>query len=315
VVTVGESIIATAPLRWVKSAALGALTDSIDRDARLVLKGGLEKFAADGRDYNAIRTDPEAMRAAIREYGLLQETASRFKEDDEGKRAVEDVVIDIAGNFTRAQLEGIAENRQAIAQADQHLADLGGKLEDYWKDTGKALDGLKNDLVAANDTANRTGAVVEKLLKDNKVTTEQLQILSDVMFRQASPQERLNMLKCGYLKSAVKSKTITDPQYQAVFAATEAEVSRQELTGTVNNVVNKIDNIGNIARSLGISSPVLDTSITVADSGSKVVGDVLRGDFLGALSGVTGLFGGLFGGHRDPAAERHKQLMDFLTGC
>jgi hypothetical protein len=97
-------------------------------------------------------------------------------------------------------------------------------------------------------------------------------------------------------------------EYDELVQATEADAKRERVQAQMSQIVNTFGQVTQIASNLGIDVPGLNEAATIAGTANTVINDVMGGDYVGALVGVTGLFG-----HRpDPEALFRQQLMHYL---
>ena len=84
----------------------------------------------------------------------------------------------------------------------------------------------------------------------------------------------------------------------------EAEI--QETLKSIGSVVENANTALKIANDLRLDVPEeVGTAVSIASAGFSAFANFASGNYLGAVSSITGLFGG----QKDPEAERHKQMM------
>ena len=88
----------------------------------------------------------------------------------------------------------------------------------------------------------------------------------------------------------------------------QAQKQKEELIAESANVVNVARQVQGILSNLGIHDPVINKAVEVSSVAQSALSAALTGNWLGAISSITSLFGGGV----DPEAERLAQIMGYL---
>lgn len=305
VTTGGSSLVATTGVRWVKRQALDALTDKIVSDARDSLAGGIRDYVqTQGLDYESLRTkSPNEIKATLDQVAVFKGMKDKLAGDTAGQEILDKTAIDLVVNTSKSTLDQVAQTQQEVTRAQAEVTDLAHSLSRYIGQTKSRLDDLSSSLDDANTAVAAANQSIQTLEKETAQNTEKLQMIGGFMFGHATARERLMMLNSGFMKDG-----LSNTEFKPLKSATEADAKREKLVADMNNVVNQFNKVGKIAQDLNIDIPGLSEGLTIANAATTVISDVMSGDFLGAIGGVTGLFGS----RPDPLAEFRRQLFNYL---
>ena len=121
--------------------------------------------------------------------------------------------------------------------------------------------------------------------------------------------DSLNSLKVTTENNAQQLRAVSDgKQLNHLKTVIAGEQKREKLVSDIGRMVSTFNSIGQIAKNLGVGGD-LAPALSAASEIGRVVSNIVSVDYLGAIVGISGLFGG---GGKDPAAERHAQLMSYL---
>jgi hypothetical protein len=305
VVTAGESIIATSGVRYVKNKGLAVLTDKLDEDARKVLATDLKSYEQQHKlNYESLRTKSESeIRESLNNLGAIRDMKELLGDDPNASDAVDKAVIGFIRDTQKATLDKLAETRQQSEQTRGELRALSQSVTEYRNNVGAELHSLSDSISDTQSAVDQAQASLDALKKETEGNSQQLAVVGEFMYGRATAQERLQMLDANYLRDKLPGDAWTHLR-----EATVAEAKREKLMSDVAQVVGDLSQVAQIANNLGIHSPELNQAVRFATTAQSAVSNVLQGNYLGALVGITGLFGG----NSDPEAEFHKQLMSYL---
>jgi hypothetical protein len=308
VVTAGESILATSGVRYVKNQALGALTSRMDADAQKVLATRISTFEKQHKlDYEQLKhLSEKQMIQQLDNLGILNDLKSNLTDDKGASGEIDKAVVRFITNTEKATLHKLSQNEAEVAKTKAELKNLSGQVQSFISDTNSQLQSLSQSLGETQAAVESAKASLGALQEETQHHAEQLAVINDFMFRRASAGERLRMLEAGYLTNQLPKKTLDD-----LTDATRADAKREKVMNDVSTVIATVSQFSKIASTLGFQPPeALQNAITYASTAQSAVNDVLQGNYLGAIVGVTGLFGG---GQDANAAFQH-QLMSYLAG-
>lgn len=309
VTTGGSSLLATTGVRWVKRVALDGLAAKIDEDAKASLAGGIDKLIKDdGLDYETLRGEsPDEIKMALDKVDEFKSMEDKLAGDPGGQSVLEKAAIDLIVATDKGTLDQLAETQQDVATTQGQLTDLAHSVSQYMNDTTNSLQELNGGVATANQSISEAQDAIASLSKQTDANSQDLGRIQSFMFGQASAQQRKLMLDSGFMGDLKESNPTA---FDALQQETDAAAQREQLVGEMNHVVQQFDDVGKIAQNLGIDIPGLPEVLTVANTADTVVSDIAGGDYLGAIVGITGLFGH----HTDPLEAFQKQLFGYLDG-
>lgn len=299
----GSSIVATSAVRWVKNEAISGLRNKLEEDCQEILAHSIKRFTTDrGLTYEALQNkNPQEIKAVLDTAGVLSEIKGKLAGDPKAQEIVERATIDALKNTSKATLDIVSQNTNDIAATQDNLAKVSKGFSRYQEKTEKALTEVN---VKLDEVQVAVGAAQNSLSELQEATagnTEQLRMVSGFLYNKASAQEKLLMLRSGYLQ-----KTLGPNNLSILIKTVEVQVKKENLVADIGKMVSTFNQIGQIADSLGVKG--LGPAIAAANAVGGAVTNLVSGNYLGAIVSVTGLFGG----KKDPEAERHQQLMNFL---
>ncbi len=303
--TGGSAILATSAVRWVKNVAMDELRSKADENSRKLLAANIDRFRDDkGLDYESLqKKEPKEIKEALDSLQLLSDIQTTLGGDSQAQGIVEAAVIDTIINTDKIELERLAQHGADIEATKNGLTDIGRQLSDYTKKTDLSLTNISkkiSDTQSALDAANDALSSLKDTTKNN---TQQIQAVSEMLFSKASPSEKLMMLQSGHLKDS-----LDENQRKELITVITGQQKKEQLLSDINNVVSTFNSIGQIAKNLGVGGDLIP-AISTASAVAGVVSNIVSQNYLGAIVGVSGLFGK---SPADPASERHKQLLDFI---
>jgi hypothetical protein len=313
IATGGSSELAMMGVRWVKQQALDSLAAKIKTDAGKSLAAGIDDLVQkQGLDYDTLSNeaqngDVDQVKEKLDQVPAFIEMEKKLADDPAGQQILEHAAIDLLANTTKAELDSDAQNQQDIATTQQQLTDLAHSVSQYMDDTNKTLTGLTSGLDMANQSISEAQMAISSLAKQTDANSQDISRIENFMFGQATAQQRKLMLDGGFMSDLQES---SPEAFNALKEETDAAAQREQLVSQMNHMVQQFDDIGQIAKNLGIDIPGLPEALAVANTADTVISDVVGGDYLGAIVGITGLFGS----HTDPLQAFKQQLFGYLDG-
>jgi hypothetical protein len=305
--TGGAALIATAGVRYAKNKGLNYVMEKIEDDQRKFLAANLNSFEKQsGLKFDVLsKKNPQEIIQAIDKVDAFKAMKDKLGDDPKAKALFENSIIDTIKNVQKSTLLKVAANTGDIKKLETQMVSMNRNFSQYIDQTNTALSSLSNQLGETQVAIEKANKAIDDLRKDTTKNTQQLQALTEVAFSKGSAQDRLILLEGGYLKDVLNETDLA-----TLKDSVKSQAKKEELVAQMNNVVNKFNQVSQIATNIGIKLPdEINQAIAFADTASKAVSSIMSGDYLGAIVGITGLFGPP---RPDPAAERHKQLMNFL---
>jgi hypothetical protein len=308
VVTGGmPAILAGSSLGYVKTKAMGALGEEVDRNAKIFLAGHLNKFTADnGLDYEQLRRsgDPDKIRAAIDKNGLLNDAIARMAGDPVAAETLRAAVVHNIQTTQKATLDQIKATNANVAEAQTKLLKVAQDLRTYTTNVTRSVESLQGRASALEAAMQSSQNAIESLTKRTASNAKDLRIVGDVLFSQSPPAQKLQLLRAdfyGDMNSESKKDLITQ---------LEGEVKKQKFVEGMQDVVGTVNSISTIAKNLNLNlGPDVDRAISLGNVASQAVTAYLSGNPVAAVAAVSSLFGR---GAKDPAAARHAAMMLYL---
>lgn len=299
-------LVGAAGVKFVKDQGISMLTDKIVKDQTKLLASNIDKFKkSQGLDYESLRAKkPENILNDLNKIEVFRNMREKMSDDPKARQLFDASLVDALLATTKSELEAIKKNKADIKDIDKKVAANTRQISNYVNKTNSALDQLSGQLGKTQQAVDKANVAIEKLQKDVGGNTEQLQVISDIMYSKETASNRLIMLKGGYLKNV-----LPEDKRNTLIESMEAQANREKVVSEFSNVMGEFNKVGQIANNLKIKSKDLDTVLEVGNAASNVANSLIKGDYLGALVGITGLFAEP---RPDPAVERHKQMMDFL---
>ncbi len=150
---------------------------------------------------------------------------------------------------------------------------------------------------------------VDVLQSEVRTNSENVGILKDYIFSNADVDGKIRLLDSGLLNN-----DLTESKRDALEKQLKALKAKQDLQKDIKNYLNKAQHITTILSNVGFDSEIVQKAndlINIGNTAMSAFTAYSSGDVIGSIATVSGLFGGR--GKSDPAAKRHKQIMDKLN--
>lgn len=308
VMTAGmPAILAGSSLGYVKTKAMGLLSDEVDRNARIFLAMHLDKFTADnGMGYEALRADGSAakIREGIDKNGLLNETIASMAGDPVAAETLRAAVVRNIQTTQKSTLDQIAATNANVSDAQAKLIKVSKDLHTYTDNISKSMKNLDVRATDLENAMRSSQKAIESLTQRTASNSKDLRIVGDVLFSQSPPAQKLQLLRADFYGEM-------DPENKRdLITQLEGEVKKEKFIQGMQSVVGNINSIGTIAKNLNIDlGPDVDQAISLGNVAAQAVTAYLSGNPLAAVAAVSSLFGG---GASDPDASRHAAMMAYL---
>ena len=201
-----------------------------------------------------------------------------------------------------------------IAKLDTEFSRFANFVDEEFKKANARFDNHERRLVDLEaDVGGLEVAVGEMRTQIGRLGRNQ-DLIADFVFTRMTPAERVGALESGLLDGRIqcpKDAPACDKNVvrTAMIARYSKEAQIQETLKSIGGVVVDANTSLKIANDLGLDVPKeISTAVNVATAGFNAFANFTAGNYLGAISSITGLFGG----QKDAGAERHKQMMEYL---
>ena len=206
-------------------------------------------------------------------------------------------------------------NAVDIAQLDKGFSEFSNFVDQEFKKANARFDDHEIRLVDLEaDVENWEIAVGEMQSQIGQLGRNQ-DLIADFAFARMSPSERVSALEAGLLDRRIRCPTNatagcdSDAIRASMIARYSKEAEIQETLKALGGIVKDANTALKIAGDLGLDVPEeIGVAVNVATAAFNAFASFSTGNFLDGISAITGLFGG----KKDPVAERHKQMMEYL---
>ncbi len=210
-----------------------------------------------------------------------------------------DAKMNDLGSIMDTRLDTVEED---IAELQRFSAGMA----QYAMDNRARIEAVERSMavVQHNLSALRNGL---KML-DGRVSTNETHIaqnardigfLQHFVYEGLDPDQQIEALNSGFFKG------LEEADREKLKAKAEAAQARKELIGTFNELASGFALAGELGHLLDVP-PDVQKAIGVAGTAFQAASALASGNYIGAAMSVVGHF------KKDPAAERHKQVMETL---
>lgn len=235
--------------------------------------------------------------------------------------AGEPAVVELATDFLiaalqatdEAALDGIIENTEDLGKIESEfsnfsevvvseLSKVDAKLEEYGKTLGEISVDIRSLQEGMYEVNSRLGTIEAR--QDH---------VEDFMLARMSPEEKLTSLNSGFMKDRLScpdgSSNCENVRLKdALVKQLQSEVKLKQHIEFAQTISKGINDLSNIAANLGIDNPEIGKALAIGSAAANAFIGFASGDVLGAISSISSVFGG----RKDPSAERFKIMMNFL---
>jgi len=240
-----------------------------------------------------------------------------IKVKENAKDLARNIMIDTLKNIDIQTFKQLEEQSLRINNLQGGFVHLVKNTDKFMKATTDRLETHSKLLTELDKSVKELANDVGKVNATLKEHGKSIAFLSDFAFSKMSASEKAKALKVGMFSN----KFICNPEDKKcnpqeksedkknLIAQYESEAKVQKITDDVLTYSRDIGNLASIAADFGIDIPVLNDAAKFSSAVSNAMVAFSGHNYLGAVASVTSLFSK----RSDPAAERQKQLMDFLA--
>lgn len=306
----GLALLLTSGVRYAKDAGINYLIQDVTKKSQsLLAKDLLNQIGKDGLTYESFLAKPDAEKIkTLDKLDSYVSVKNSLGSDEKAKEIFRDSTISILKDTQKATLVEVAQNTEDIGKLKKDVAAVSKTFAKYQKQTDEALTNINTQLSLAEKAIEKAGSAIKDLNEKTALNTTQLKAVSDILYSKASNQERLILLKGGYLKPP--NSPLDPGQYEDLLSTVDSKARTEAIVNRMSAIVGDINKVGAIAANLGLDVPKEVTdAINYANVANDTINAVVSGNYLGAVMGLTGFFGK----KSDPAMERHKEMMNFMA--
>ena len=269
-------------------------------------------------DFNALVRDPQLIKDTLVDSAVfLRDVRQRAQQsgDTELLATVAGSVAQVADAKAVAAYSLASKTAADLAQLDREFSSISNNVDREFKEANARLDEHEGRLVDLEADVRNLGVAVGDMQTQIDQLGQNQDLIADFAFARMTPSERVSALEAGQLDSRIKcphDATECDPDMirSAMIARYSKEAKIQATLRELGGFVQDANTALKIADDLGLDVPdEIGVAVSVATAGFNAFASFSSGNFIGGISAITSLFGG----KRDPDAERHKQMMDFIA--
>ena len=224
------------------------------------------------------------------------------------------------GSIILADVPAVAAAVKSVTGVVQTIIHIADTAQEFADKVGALQSAVNGSLQAIHDRVNaETSATVSTTNVDARFLMDTIQ--SALMGRLPTQDDIdvvLSRTQFHIPEGVINPETIPGEVQQGVRDLKAQLMQKQlALVTEVKGYLQKGDAILDFAAQVGVSPQIVATGRTLLNAGSAVsdaIGNVLSGNYLGAVAGIGNLiFGGVFGGGPDLATLRHQELLSKLS--
>ncbi len=223
--------------------------------------------------------------------------------DTESLRLVQDHMIDIVSDNALEALrrtEVVARSVEEIRNDVKAARDEITKVKNALDERATRIENKMTELVGAIENHSARLSTLESEVAKN---TQSISSIAEISFSGWTTQQKLQAVRSDLFPD------LTPEQKDAMVLSLEAQQKQEKLISDVASVASDLKAISQIANNLGLPSEIVNAANTAATIATGAT-QFLSGNYLGAIGSITSL-GGM--GAPDAGAERHRQMMKFLS--
>lgn len=206
-------------------------------------------------------------------------------------------------------------NAAEFARLDRDFSEFSNHVDQELKVANARIKENENRLSNLEDDVRDLGIAVEDMQTQIVELGRNQDLIVDFVFARMTPSERVNALKAGQLDSRIQCpKDATGCNLEVIRSSLITRYSKeakiQDSLKKIGGIAQDINTALKIANDLGIDVPEeVGIAVNVATAGINALLSFSTGNYIGAISSITSLFGSA----QDPDADRHYQMMEFLS--
>jgi predicted nucleic acid-binding Zn-ribbon protein/DNA-binding phage protein len=296
-------LLVAATANYAKNQAMDFLYADVTKNAQIILKNNIDTFlSASNMSYESLQGQSiDQIKIAIDKAPFLEDGLN-LATDPKSKEIFKAAIARSIRDTQKSTLDQIQYTQDQLKNANKNIANVSKALGKFQEETAKSLDTLASQVDSIEQTQHESADLLKSLHSETKNNSRDLKLIGEIMFKNASTEDKLSLLNGSW------NPDLTQVSREKLVKYYLAEQKREQFMSSAGQAIDAANKIGQIAKNLGISSPELSTAISYGDTAYKTAGALMKGDYLGALMSVTGLFGGA----EDAGAAQHKAMMSFL---
>lgn len=270
-------------------------------DALEVLSKGLNREKYSAAQLSSM--NDEQLKTAISNMRIGQDKMSTIlKDDPDAMKMLQAHGIDFIREISATALLETRQTSKTVGEISKSLSETNKVLTEFKQATFSKLESLDDAMKQVQASVVQTQASINDLKAEVAGNTKSIQSLALISSASWSPRQKLDAINSGlFPELGLKEKAST-------IVALESQIKTEETIKTFQNIAGDLGNMGVIAKNLGVNSSLV-TALQQGQQVAQGIAQFASGNVLGGLASVSGVMGM---GAPDAAAERQKQLMNYL---
>ncbi|WP_133303077.1 hypothetical protein [Cupriavidus lacunae] len=258
--------------------------------ARGVLSAGLQSMTKwDRNKFDALISDgkyPEAGQLFEKRTRRLSTLEQALKDDPQAAAAARQLVLATMQQTNSAALIVSGKSYAEVQRVEGALATHVKTATAFNKAVKDKLEVLETRSAQLNAQLQDVQNDVQALRQDQQATGQQVALIQDILFEQQPPAVKLALLEGG------AKPGLTGAQREKAVNYLKTEVKKQEIIATASSVVTAARDVTTIMSNFGMKvDPKVSQAIEYGTVATDALGQAFSGNYLGAISTVSGLFG------------------------
>lgn len=269
--------------------------------ARVILAEGLKSTTLS--DDQLRNMTPEEIGERVAEFKIGGQQIERILDDPESLRILQNHMIDMVSDNALEGLRRTAALGITVDRVREEMTEARAEI-DFVRDAVETrTQEIEQQMGALADAVKANSSGLAELSGKLSLQETAMAAVAEISFSGWTTQQKLQAVRSNLVPG------LDDAQKQALTRSLEAQQRQEKLVSQVSSAAGDLKAIADIARSLDLPDDLVktvDTASTIATGAAQF----LSGNYLGAISSVTSLFGM---GKPDPVADRHQQMMEYLA--
>lgn len=290
--TAATNYLADSTYREVQQQSLGMLRKALDEKSNHLTATNLA--AMDKNDIPKMIDDLIIGGKKMREV---------FKDNPDALEMLKANINDFLVSNSAATLFTVKQINGSVEAARKAIVEVNDNLKEFRAESSKRLASIEEKTDALLLATKESSEQLAELRKETKGNSRAIQTLSDISYLGWTTEQKLMAVRNGQFPE-LKGKPRDD-----LLKILESDMHREQVIGELQLASRDISSLTTLATNLHMPQDL----VTALNDANTVTASLIKfssGDMLGTAASLSGLFGGQ---RSDPAAERHKQLMNYLS--
>ncbi len=226
-----------------------------------------------------------------------------FKDNPEALELLKANLNDYLVSNSAAALFQVKKIDSDVSSMRKDLVKVAANLKEFNEKSIQRFNDIEAKTDALLKATKNSALELEKLDAATRGNTLAIQALSDISYLGWNTDQKLAAIKAGQFPK------LEGPARESLIASLEADKKREAFIGDLQKVGRDLSSLSSLAENLGMDKGVV-TALNYANTANMALLKFASGDVLGTVATLSSLFAKQ---KADPAAERHKELMNYLS--